>query len=54
MPSVPATPGRTALSGQDWLHVSIDGGNVEKSPEEEYFAMRADWVDKIPKLPKRF
>jgi len=21
---------------------------------EEYFAMRADWVDKIPRLPKRF
>jgi len=38
-------PGRTALSGQDWLHVSIDGGNVEKSPEE-YFAMRADGLTK--------
>jgi len=44
-------PSRTALSGQDWLHVSIDGGNVEKSPEE-YFAMRADWVDKNPKATK--
>jgi len=52
MPSVPATWPyrivRTRLAS-----CRIDGGNVEKSPEE-YFAMRADWVDKIPRLPKRF
>jgi len=32
MPSVPATPGPTELSGQDWLHGSIDGRNVENHP----------------------
>jgi len=53
MPSVPATPGPTELSGQDWLHGSIDGRNVENHPEE-YFAMRADWADKNPRLPKQF